>query len=673
MILTHLTLENFGIFRGSKTIDLHPRVDIDESAPVILVGGKNGAGKTTILEAIRLCLYGKAALGTRVRKSDYDTYLRERVHRPTDNTLLHEASVQLGFEFVHAGVKSVYEAQRLWRVDGRAVQERVLIYKDGSLFTEVEDSHWDEFLRDLIPPGIANLFFFDGEQIQELADDASETEALETAVNGLLNLNLVDRLKADLDLYVRQQQRQDRTSYEQRADELHDEYVRLQDALSHFKQDRAGLVAKLDNVRKHLESARQELVREGATFLQERNRLEDEAKDLDRQIDRARAAIRDLAGELLPFAIAPEWSCRLRDRLLKEMRLEEDRIAYQIRVSAAADIVNVLLDPGFRERVIPSARAEEWWSLVDRVRHIVRSEESEPGGSVIHELSAQRRHQLLECIQEVLDQLPAQIADLSQQLEVAEERLRKVNQSLRQVPDEAVANPLIEEFQRLSVQVGELTQQIRDKDESIHAAELRCAEVDRQRKTVWAEISKLGDVDLRLQRAAKVQIVLDEYKARITQIKLDELQSRVAEYFNRLCRKQQLVRSVSIDPDRYRVTLFAENGDPLSKTSLSAGERQLYAMALLWALRTVSGRQLPIIVDTPMGRLDTDHRRTLLTEFFPSAAHQLILLTTDTELDGEGYELLEPAVSRAYMLEYDVRTHHTNVHNQYFTKFGVKS
>src|SRR5688572_10344028 len=166
MIITRLTVENFGVFRGQVEIVLSPRYLLDETRPVILFGGKNGAGKTTILEAVRLCLYGRIALGSRVRKIDYHTYLQERIHRTADNTLLHQASVQLGFEFVHAGVRSSYAAQRTWSVEGRNVQERIYIYKDGQSFKDVDDTHWDEFLRDLIPPGIANLFFFDGEQIQ---------------------------------------------------------------------------------------------------------------------------------------------------------------------------------------------------------------------------------------------------------------------------------------------------------------------------------------------------------------------------------------------------------------------------------------------------------------------------------------------------------------------------
>jgi DNA sulfur modification protein DndD len=671
MILTRLSLENFGVFRGQVSIDLSPHSQADESSPVILFGGKNGAGKTTLLEAVRLCLYGRNALGNRVRKVDYHTYLQERIHRPSGSELLHQASVQIGFEFVHAGVRSVYDAQRRWNVEGKNVHERVHIYKDGRPFQDVDDAHWDDFLRDLIPPGIANLFFFDGEQIQSLADEDSEAEALETAVGGLLNLNLVDRLKGDLDLYVRQQEYQERSRLQQQAEDLRTRSAQLEQELSDLKQDRAGLMSRLDQLRKWMETARQALLREGAIFLQERTRLETEQKETERQLDRTRNAIRDLANDLLPFALTPRWSRILRERLQRETQAEESRLALRLRKDGAEKLTKALLNKAFKKRALPDVSEADWQRLTREIEKLLLPEQAEDYQPALHSLSVQRREQIIGFIEQVLTEVPRRMEELGRQLEELEDKQRRLAQELRQVPDEALANPLIEEFQKLAMQTGEINQQVTEKDEAIRQVQIQYDEVERLRKKVWIEIATLGDIDIRVERAAKIQVILDEYKARITEIKLEELQTRVAEYFNRLCRKQQLVRRVWIDRDRYRVILYTENGDVLPKTSLSAGERQLYAMSLLWALRSVSGRQLPIIVDTPMGRLDTDHRQTLLTEFFPHAAHQLILLSTDTELDAVGYELLSSAVSRAYLLSFNMSENCTEVQKQYFPEMEV--
>ncbi len=84
---------------------------------------------------------------------------------------------------------------------------------------------------------------------------------------------------------------------------------------------------------------------------------------------------------------------------------------------------------------------------------------------------------------------------------------------------------------------------------------------------------------------------------------------------------------------------------------MKAGEQQMFAIATLWALREVSGRPLPVIIDTPLSRLDDDHRRAMLAEFMPQVAQQVIVLATTTEFDEETFAFLQPAVSRAYLLQ----------------------
>jgi DNA sulfur modification protein DndD len=667
MIFTRLTVENFGVFRGKHNFQLNPsQTPTELLAPVVLYGGKNGSGKTTLLEAVRLCLYGRAALGNRVRRIDYEAYLRERVHRTRNGDLFHTATVEIGFEYVHAGVLSKYDAVRRWHVEGEKVEEHIYVHKDGHLFNDIDDSHWDEFLRDLIPPGVADLFFFDGEQIQSLADEETETAALETAIGGLLNLNLIERLRTDLDLYLRQQEQKEQTQLQRLADSLRTEFESLDQILRELKQDRAGLVSRLDQLRKRADVARQALVREGANFLEQRAKLEERRKDIEQQLEQTRNLIREQANALLPFAIAPRWTWRLRSTLQLEAQAEEARLAAKVRKESAETIAQALLNESFRKRILPKATASEWTRLAGELTNLLQTEQMISDEPNLHAFSNQRREQILSSIQEVLEVVPNHIEELGRHLEQLEEEQSRVAQALRQIPEDAVANPLIEEFQRLSEQIGEVTQQKNDKDEAIRQLELQIGDIERQRKKVWLQIASAVGVDLKMERAAKVQITLDQYRTRITEIKLRELEEHVADYFNRLCRKQEMVRYVSIDPDNYHVTLRAENGEVIPKSSLSAGERQLYAMALLWALRSVSGRQLPVIVDTPMARLDSDHRLTLLTEFFPHAAHQLILLSTDTEIDSQAYDILRPAISHAYLLNYDMDAGCTTVEERYF-------
>jgi DNA sulfur modification protein DndD len=107
---------------------------------------------------------------------------------------------------------------------------------------------------------------------------------------------------------------------------------------------------------------------------------------------------------------------------------------------------------------------------------------------------------------------------------------------------------------------------------------------------------------------------------------------------------------------------------PIPRQRLSEGEKQIFALALLWGLARATARPLPTVIDTPMARLDATHRRRLVERYFPHASHQVIIFSTDTEVDREYYRLLQPAIARAYHLNYDERARRTVGEQGYFWK-----
>ncbi len=191
---------------------------------------------------------------------------------------------------------------------------------------------------------------------------------------------------------------------------------------------------------------------------------------------------------------------------------------------------------------------------------------------------------------------------------------------------------------------------------------------ERERERLLAKSKEGTDVKQRLAIVEKAQGALEIYLTRLTRMKVDALCGTVTECFNRLSRKRDLLHAVTISPDIFEVELHDKSGHVIPREELSAGEKQILAIAILWGLGRTSGRPLPVIIDTPLGRLDSEHRMNLVRNYYPHAGHQVILLSTDTEVDKTLFAELKPHVSHCYHLVYDKEEGRTYPKEEYFWK-----
>ena len=269
MIFTQLSLTDFGLFRGSHAISLAPK----PGRPVILFGGKNGAGKSTLFEAVRLCLYGPKAFGGSLSKDSYLSYLNSRIH--SNPTLLIQpsvASIALDFNFADAGQVHAYRVTRSWERRGsQKVHEHVEVTRDGKALEEVSDEYWQDFVRDMVPPGISQLFFFDGEKIQHLAEDASDQASLADSIKSLLGLDLIDRLQSDIGYFI---SRQIAPSLDQESSQEIQTMERERDALQtqveQLRLKRGDRESTLTEQRLAIQRVETKLTSSGATFSRNR-------------------------------------------------------------------------------------------------------------------------------------------------------------------------------------------------------------------------------------------------------------------------------------------------------------------------------------------------------------------------------------------------------------------
>jgi DNA sulfur modification protein DndD len=241
----------------------------------------------------------------------------------------------------------------------------------------------------------------------------------------------------------------------------------------------------------------------------------------------------------------------------------------------------------------------------------------------------------------------------------------KVEQKITQAPADEVIAPHITKLNGLSQDLGKYNEQLRSFDEKIRQIEVQIVDLDRKREKVDEEIQNVKGGSQKMELVRDVTAVLHEYSHELQRQKVTQLGDNILSCFSRLIRKDDYVNNILID-DNYNITLYEPDGHAIPKDLLSAGEKEIFAVSLLWGLTLTSGRQLPFIIDTPLGRLDSEHRGNLVMDFFQHAGDQMIIFSTDTEIDKEYFRSLQPHIARAYHLDYNKKERHTSISPGYF-------
>jgi DNA sulfur modification protein DndD len=657
MIIHRLRLQNFGIY-GEQTFDLTPQPCNGLNRPIVLLRGKNGSGKTTLIEAVRLCLHGSLVLGSRVSRSAYKEYLARRIHVPPEtNGRPTNARIELSLDYVSEGQKRAYEIKREWEVVQGNVREYVHILEDGKEIDDLQTREQrDSFLRELIPPGVADLFFFDGERLYTLVENGTSSDLLAETIKSLLGLNLVEQLQKDLDIYLsRQRARQGQQPLQDQLYEFTEEISALERERSDLRADQRANEKAIAKARRAIVKQEQRIASEGSWFAERLSKLKLRRERLEAEIGLQRRRAQELTNSLMPFAIALRMCLWVAQRLRLEAEYEQSVAARQVLAGHIEHISGELAKPEFWADtgldVNSAARRKILTKLACTLRQTVQmpdiSEEE-----VILRVSEQDRRTLLNWIDLATTQVPQEFCQAIARLDDLERELEQVDQEMLLVPADETLGPLVEVLQQLNRELGGLQKTAADLEEQVRSLDYRLERMGYQRERLRRQIVEQERGDQRVQLVGKTQFVLEEYARDLQQEKTSQLEKKLVARFNDLCCKEDLVDAIEIDPITFEMTLYRQ-GHPSGFKQLSAGERQLLAMATMWALKEVSGAPMPVIVDTPLGRLDSDHRLSVIQNYFPRASHQIVLLATDAEVNDQILTWLAPAISRAYHLDYD--------------------
>lgn len=657
MILDTIILENFGAYGGRQEANLTP----EEGKPIILFGGMNGGGKTTLLDAVQLAFYGPKARISNRGKLGYKEYLRESIHRGSDPG--EGAAIIVRFRRVIDGDTRNFELQRSWREGVKGIEETVRVLRDGlpdDIFTE----HWDEAIEAYLPSSIAHLFFFDGEQIKELAEGGHAAEILGTAIHSLLGLDLVDRLENDLKVFERKKRAEGldpeaAKKLAQARGEL-EEIDRQQEKAA---MEEGSLVNEAGRLAKDLRTKEEQFKAEGGELYLRRKELEGELTGLKAKKSATEAQFRELVAGPLPLLLVENLLAEVEQTVRHETEIKRARVLQEVLESRDAEVLNALT----AEKI----GAEP----LNAMAKILAEDRSSRAGLAQEQLILDADDTLAPQIAHlrgtVLPRAEQQAKDFTAKIAALDEKIARLEGELERVPTEERIADIQQELE-----TARTTHQA--KLAELEAIKVRREALKRQRQMAEARLDRMGenDVDVQfsedgrlrmLKHSQKVRDTLGRFRTKIVQKHTDNMEALMLESFRKLLRKKELVSGLKIDPETFEATLSGRDGKTLPFERLSAGEKQLLATSLLWGLARASGRPVPTIIDTPLGRLDSSHRKHLIERYFPNASHQVFLLSTDEEIVGTYFETLKPFITRTYLLEHDEDAGITVIKKGYFT------
>ena len=650
MIIKRLTLYNFGIYAGENTFSFTGK------KPVVLIGGLNGRGKTTFLSAILLSLYGDGSVA--YKESGYKTYgqyLRSYVNHDCWDR---RAYVEM--EFVTTGSDSAeYMVRREWDALGKRTKELVTVEKNG----EKDDfltENWSMFVESILPGALAGFYFFDGEKIAEMAVDSTSPQ-LKESIRAMLGITVLDVLKNDLFRVMKRVKR--KTSGNRSAEELEKlrrDKINSEESLAEIDEKIRSVYDSIVEKKAEIEESYHRYDAQGGTALEKRDEINRKRAELQAEYAKNEENLLGSAASVLPMAMVSD--------LIADIKLtaqdEHNEYVLQQAVGQIEDLLDLFMD----ENHAAAEGGREFF------RYLKEKAEG-AGEQSVYGLSDQALFQVGDIFESQLSsavktagdslskkkEIKGKLAETDSllQLDINEKKLEEIRETIRSMEEERV---------RLEVELRSL----QNERSSVNASVItKTAEFNRYVEGYLRDTELTDDSDRTLKYSNLAVQIIDRYTAALQERKTGLLAQTVTECYKKLANKSNLIDRVDIDSETLEISYYNERGEEVEKTSLSAGEKQLVVVSILWALAICSHKKLPVIIDTPLSRLDSLHRSSLITTYFPQASEQTIILSTDSEIDRDGYELIKDNVGDEFTLFYDENEKSTKIRKGYYFREAV--
>jgi DNA sulfur modification protein DndD len=622
---------------------------------VVICEGYNGAGKTSLMEAIQLCLFGRGGLGIVARASEggrpessYDAFL-ERALNATSRGRPERMSVSLEFE----DGDDRLSLERIWYFSGsgrhRAGDEevRVLAGADLDVLPLPEGPEADAFVRDLVarellPRDLAPFFLLDGEHLDRMAGKGLD-EQVKSAVEAVLGAPALKALAADLRAYARERRKQLPEGTDGLAAEATEALVGLETGERAAAAEVEALVkalhplrAERDEIVKRIGSLHGDSYASFKALFEERENV---ARSRDIQQDELR---RLLSGGLALALSGPTLRRRAVERIAAEDKAERWESGSETSRNKFGDFVAAVRrqTPQLDERLVPALRRawDEIWS-------------ERPEGCAVEMrfpfLGEADRRSVTQHLDRLSSVKSESIADLARSVAAADARIEEIEREIaRQRGLDGESQCLADDLRAVQERIATVEAAHRAAVADLEWVRAKVAEKRREADTLMSVALDSAPILTRASRADRFADLAERLIEEALPANLEAL-SRAMTIAYRAMAHKSVVQQVAIAPNG-AVQLLDGGGVDLRGRDASAGESQIFALSIMSALAGLAGR-FPIIMDTPLARLDPVHRKNVL-DHFSALDRQLILLTHPAEMGEQELKSLGDRVAGTILI-----------------------
>ena len=658
MYFTKVELHNFGIYKGTHEMCLTNQIG---NRNITLVGGLNGRGKTTFHDSILIALYGKQALKYIQEKArSYDKMLIDHINKhATDDETYVAVSLCLDDG-------TSLRVKRSWTAKGKKADQQIIVEKDGVVDKYLGES-WSYYIEEILPFGIARFFFFNNEKITQLADDTS-FEQIKSSIKSAIGVSSIEKAIDHTDEVIRRKKKalaafessEENVGYQDVERQITDIDLRLAEST---KQANA-LERRCETLAAAYEAKEKEFWSSGGDLSRNRDSIKAEMQKISSEVERVQEEIMQLTVD----ASTPLFMCRS----LVTQSYENELSSQQTEAKLYSDRIIVDLHQKILERLaacgLNPSDLRTVQNIVNEVLvgHVPKSATEE----TVKNMSATSMMLYKRLITEVFQNITQRIDTLVNRVDAQESELMSLDAHLGAVDEKTLAMQLYDALKSIEAEKNLADTEYKRQLETIESLkrqrELLVSKRIQLIKAI-AEKEHANDDNARIVKYAAMSIeVLREFKVRLQREKVEKLSSTATRCFLELVEKDSLVSEIKIDPSTLDVTILDLDGNELLKSQLSAGEQQMFAVAIVWALALTSGYKAPVIIDTPMARLDSSHRANFVTKYLPAASSQVMVLSTDEEVYGRYLDLVRDNVVDYYTLLYREEEQCTSIVHGYF-------